>query len=127
MPDRLEILDTEQAQIRRQKLLLHREQRRQLDVSRMQLDLDNRLADHLELDEPEISDAERNRVVIGIGIAQCRKKVRCSGQHPSTFGTDQNCEVLHAISPPALRRAARSRRTGQNPPNRVKFPLSSRD
>jgi len=103
MPARVEILDPKQAQIRRKQLLLHRKQRGQLDSARVQLDLDNRLPDHLELDEPEISDGEGNGIVIGVGVAQRSEELRCTGQYPLTFGTDQNCEMLHDSPPAACR------------------------
>jgi hypothetical protein len=71
----------------------------------MQLDLDDRLPDHLELDEPKISDGKGNRIVVGIGVAQRGKKLRRTGQYPSTLGTDQNCEMLHDVLLPFARAA----------------------
>ena len=92
-------------------LLLHREQRRKFDIAGVQLDLDDRLPDHLELDEPEISDGKGNGIVIGVGVAQRGEELRCTGQYPLTFGTDQNCEMLHDSPPAARRRAPSCERT----------------
>jgi len=103
MPALIEILDPEQAQIRRQQLLLRGKQGRKFDIAGVQLDLDNRLPDHLELNEPEISDGEGNGIVIGVWVAQRGEKLRCTGQYPLTLGTDKKCEMLHDTPPAACR------------------------
>jgi len=49
---------------------LNGEECRQLDIPRVELDLDNRAFQHLIPDETEIFDSEGATVVIRIGIAQ---------------------------------------------------------
>jgi len=72
LPTRIEILDAKQADFGGQQLLLYRQQGREFDIVRVQLDLDDRPLDHLEFDEAEIFDRERDGIVIGIGVPQCR-------------------------------------------------------
>jgi len=60
------MLDAEQADFRGEQLPLHREQRHLIDIARMQLDLDDRLVQDLELDETKIPDGIANSGLLGI-------------------------------------------------------------
>jgi hypothetical protein len=78
-------------------LLLYSEQGGQLDVSGMKLYLDYRVVEHLKLDETEIFYREGGGVVIGVGIAQCGKKLGTTLEHPLSLGRHQHAQALHEI------------------------------
>ena len=77
------MLDAEQADFRGEQLPLHREQRHLIDIARMQLDLDDRLVQDLELDETKIPDGIANSVIIGLGVTQRAQKLWAVGEIPN--------------------------------------------
>jgi len=62
--------------------LLDGEERRELDISRVKLDLDDRAFQHLIPDEPEIFDSEGGTVIIRIGIAEGLEEFGRLRDHP---------------------------------------------
>ena len=99
MPGGIKIPDAEQLDAGRQQLLLGGEQGRQFDVAGVQLDLDDRLLDDLQLDETEIFDGEGNGVIIGRGIAQHREEFFGIRQHPTAVRGDQHRQPIHRSLP----------------------------
>jgi hypothetical protein len=95
LPIRIEVSDAEQADPRHQQLLLRREQRRELDIAGVRLDLDHRLADALQFDEAEILDREGNGVVVGIGVAERSKKFGAVRKHPLSVRGSQHRQRFH--------------------------------
>jgi len=98
VPRRIEISDAEQLDPGRQQLLLGGKQGLQLDIARVQLDLDDRLLEELKLDEAEIFDGEGYGVIIGGGIAQQRQKFLAVREHPAAIGSDQHLQPFHRKS-----------------------------
>src|SRR5678815_2106278 len=99
-----EMLDAEQADFRGEQLPLHREQRHLIDIARMQLDLDDRLVQDLELDETKIPDGIANSVIIGLGVTQRAQKLWAVGKYPIPFRGDHHRQALHlSLSLPATR------------------------
>jgi len=95
LPRGVEIPDPKQPDIRRQQLLLHREQSGEFDGVGVQLDLDDRLIEDLKLDETLIFDGEGYRVVIRIGVAEGSQKLAAVLLDPSPAGRDQHGKALH--------------------------------
>jgi len=74
VPLRIEIPDAEQLDPGLQQLLLRRQERRQLDIARVQLDFDDRLPDNLKLDETEVFDGEGYSVIISGAASPSRAR-----------------------------------------------------
>jgi len=94
-PLRVEVPDAKQLDAGLHQLLLRREKRRQLDVARVQLDFDDRLADNLKLYKTEIFDGEGYRVIIRRMIAEPRQEFLAVREHPLTVGGDQHGQPFH--------------------------------
>jgi len=95
VPLGIEIPDAEQLDPGLQQLLLRRQQRRQLDIARVQLDFDDRLPDDLKLYKTEVFDGEGYSVIIGRGIAEPRQKFLAVRKHPLAIGGDQHGQPFH--------------------------------
>jgi len=61
----------------------------------MQLDLGDRLPEDLEFHKTEVFHGARHGVVIRIGIAERREKLRRIGQKPLAIRSDQHRNALH--------------------------------
>lgn len=90
-----EVFDAKQPDGRSQQLLLHREQRWQLDIVRVQLDLDHRLVEDLEFDKAEILYRKGRAVVIRVEVAQRGKELGAVLHHPAPIGGDQHGKAFH--------------------------------
>jgi hypothetical protein len=97
VPRGIEISDAEQLDPGRQQLLLRRQQGGQLDIARVQLDLDDRLLEKLKPDEAKIFDGVGYAVIIGRGIAQQRQKFLAVRKYPAAIGSDQHLQPFHRI------------------------------
>jgi len=95
VPGEIEILYAEQGCRRGKQLFLHREQRRQFDIARMQFDLDDGLMQHLELDEAQVLHREPDRIVVGVGIADRLEEFGAVGQQPIGVRRHQQCQAFH--------------------------------
>jgi len=95
VPLGIEIPDAEQLDPGLQQLLLRRQQRRQLDIARVQLDFDDRLPDDLKLYKTEVFDGEGYSVIIGRGIAEPRQEFLAVRKHPLAIGGDQHGQPFH--------------------------------
>jgi len=62
--------------------LLHGKQRWELDISWVELDLDNGAFQHLIPDETKVFDSEGDAVIVRVWIAQRLKEFRRIGQNP---------------------------------------------
>jgi len=62
--------------------VLDGEEGRELDIARVQLDLDNRAFQHLIPDETEIFDSEGDTIVVRVWITQRLEEFGRIGQHP---------------------------------------------
>jgi len=91
----VEMLDAKQLGRRLLELVLDREQRRQRDIARVQLDLGHQPIEDLILDEAEVADGETDGVVVRVGIAERGEEVVAPGQHPPPLGGDQHRQLLH--------------------------------
>src|ERR1700730_13061183 len=94
-PCQVKEVNTEQFGLVGNDLLLYCQQRRKLNVVRMQLDLDQRVVKELKPDEAEVLHREQRRVVIRIGIAQRRQKLGAVLEHPPPVGRDQHGKAFH--------------------------------
>ncbi len=82
MPLGIEMLDAEQLGRRLLELMFDREQRRQGDIARVQLDLGHQPIEDLVLDEAEIAHGETDGVIVRVGIAKRGEEVVAPRQHP---------------------------------------------
>lgn len=95
MPTSLEISDAKQVDPGQQQLLLDGEQSRQLHVSWVKLNLDDRVVQHLKFNKTEVLYCERRAVVIGIAVTQRRKKLSAILEHPLTRSSHQHSQPFH--------------------------------